>query len=168
MMQILCHCTRQSLENGRLVRPCHGRVETGEAEWLGQGEPDAKLCHAHRHNRLDNSSFSLLLFLSFSLSPSFSLAVSIARLHSSSFSVLSGSSTSLPMPPLYIFPTFLFYSQFLLSSLAFAPFHQRHPLRVVSSSSCPLALSPFLSRHRLTPPPPSSNSLLCFFRILLS
>lgn len=64
------------------------------------------------------------------------------------------------MPPLYIFPTFLFYSQFLLSSLAFAPFHQRHPLRVVSSSSCPLALSPFSA----SPYPP----LLRFFALFLS
>lgn len=32
------------------------RAEPRKTKWLGQGEPGAKLCHAHRHNRLDNSS----------------------------------------------------------------------------------------------------------------
>lgn len=77
------------------------RLEVGETEWLGQGELDAKLCHAHRHNRLDNSSARLLSSLpppslSFSRSPS--LVFSIARLYSGSFFIFSGSSL-----PLFIY-----------------------------------------------------------------
>lgn len=102
--------------------------------------------------------FSFSLFLSLSFSP-----ISIARLHSTSFSVLSGSSTSLFLClPLYIFPTFLFYSQFLLSSLAFASCHRRHPLRVVSSSSFPLA--PISFPFSASPYPP----LFRFFALFLS
>lgn len=164
-MQILCHCTRQSLGNSRLVRPCHDRVETGEAEWLGQGEPDAKLCHAHRYNRLDNSSVSASLSLFFSISLSFSLAVSIARLHSGSFSVLSGSSTSLPLCLLFIYSPL--FSSILSSSCPPSPSHLSTNVTLFASSPLPRALSLYLlSRHRLTLP--SSDSLLCFFRILLS
>lgn len=109
----------------------------GEAEWLGQGEPPAKLCHAHRHNRLDNSSerASLLVF-SFSLLLSGS-AFAIARLHSGPFSVFSGSSGCLTrfsasLASSYIPHLLLPFSRFLLSSLAFAPFHRRrHPLRLL-------------------------------------
>lgn len=122
--------------------PRRSRFETEEAEWLGQGDPDTKLCHAHRHNRLDNSRVSASLSL-----PSQLLVCTLV--HSPSFLIPPLLFLCLP---LYIFPTFLFYSQFLLSSLAFASCHRRHPFRVVSSSSFPLALSSFLSWHRLALP----------------
>lgn len=128
--------------------PRRSRFETGEAEWLGQGDPDTKLCHAHRHNRLDNSSVSTSLSLPFQL-------LVCTLVHSPSFLIPPLLFLCLP---LYTFPTFLFYSQFLLSSLAFASCHRRHPFRVVSSSSFPLALSSFLSWH----------PLLRFFTLFLS
>lgn len=74
----------------------------------------------------------------FSLSPSSQL-LACTPVRSSSFLV------PLPLPPfsLYIFLTFSFY--ILGSSCPPSPFHQRHPLRIVSSSSFPLALYLFFS-----------------------
>lgn len=101
---------RQSLGNSRLVRPYHDEADSrlGRGGVVRSGRSRHKLCHAHRHNRLDNSSerlcfsFSLFLYLSLSL-PSQLLVCTLV--HSPSFLV--------PPPlflcfPLYIFPTFLF------------------------------------------------------------
>lgn len=119
-------------------------MASNSREWLGQGELDAKLCHAHRHNRLDNSSerlFSPSLFFSLSLSVSSLLNCSLTlRFVPHLFWFLSPSLLSLYIP--YLLPL---YPRYFLSSLTFAPFH-RHPVRVVSSSSFSLtSLLPFLS-----------------------
>lgn len=182
-MQILCHCARQSPGNSRLVGTCHGRVdsrESGEAEWLGQGEPGAKLCHAHRHNRLDNSGERLWLF---SLSLSLALFTSL-----SSFSLFLRSSpskllarTQLRSPsclflclPLYIFPTFFFLS-IRGASCPPSPSHLSTDVTLFSSrllsSSFPLARSPSLPFQVARPLAHLTllaDSSARFFRILLS
>lgn len=164
-MQILCHCTRQSSGNSRLVGPCHGRVgsrESGEAEWLGQGEPGKSKTlprtSAQSPRQLGRASLvSLFLFLFLSpLPPLFSFSVAhllnclLAR--SSSF-VVPFLSLSLS-PSLYI-PHLLFplYPRYLLSSLTFAPFHRRHPLRIVSSLPRSLSLHLSLSPYSRSPAP---------------
>jgi len=118
--------------------PRWSRLEMGEAEWLGQGEPDTKLCHASAQSprQLERLCFSFSFF-----SISSSLAVSIACLHSSSFSVLSGSSISFPMPPSLYSP--LFYS-ILSSSCLPSPSHLSTNITLFTSSSLPRSLSFYL------------------------
>lgn len=74
--------------------------------------------------------------------------------------------------PLYIFPTFFLHPRYLLSSLAFAPFQRRHPLRrCLLSSSFSLAPFPSSARrprptHRFFAPvsfASSSHSVFHFF-----
>ena len=70
--------------------------------------------------------FLLTIYLSFLLQPSCSLPLAYASFYLSSFLRSTDRSILLPL---------IRSVHFLLSSLAFAPFHRRHPLRVVSSSS---------------------------------
>lgn len=106
-----CH-TRWSLGNNQTSQTVSNsegrRLEAEETEWLGQGEPDAKLCHAHR---LDNSSerlfsTSLSLFFFFSLSISSLLNCSLVLVRSSSFLALFSLSSlfiySLPSSSIFL------------------------------------------------------------------